>query len=334
METCRPWLQGLIRSIDASATLILLSDLCDDMSVVSRRRLRQVRYASCALLLILILDFLWSTQSSYPLPVSAPNPRALKNIGSVYIASTQWNSASLLQEHWIPNLLQTARDLKAANISVFVSIYENGSKDNTKDLLLDLKRTLDKDQIQNEITVNGTTHEQTIAQHTSSSGWLQTAYGREMRRIPYLATVRNEALKPLSTLAASGVMFDKLLFVNDVVFSVGDPRSSISIPSTEHRLCGQPSDIWTLLDTRRGDFAAACALDFVNPPWGWVTDRRSLAHPSGIYDDFATRDSNGNVLGSHLYPYFSSWSSKRAIMSGDVVPVQSCWNGLGNMTTL
>ena len=304
------------------------------MNVVSRRRLRQVRSALYALLLILVLDFLWSTQSSYPLPISVPNAQALNNISSVYIASTQWNSASLLQEHWIPNLLQVARDLKAANISIVISIYENGSTDDTKDLLVGLKRALDEDQIQNEITVDGTTHDQTIAHHTSPSGWLQTACGREMRRIPYLATVRNEALNPLSTLAASGVMFDKLLYVKDVVFTVGSPLSSVWISSTEDHSCGQPSDIWTLLNTRNGKYAAACVLDFVNPPWNWVTDQRSLANPSGIYDDFATRDSNGNVLGSHLHPYFSSWPSKKAVISGDVVPVQGCWNGLGNMTVI
>ncbi|KAL8964165.1 MAG: hypothetical protein Q9183_004647 [Haloplaca sp. 2 TL-2023] len=246
------------------------------------------------------MDFLWSTQSSYPLPFPVPKAQELNNISSVYIASTQWKSASLLQEHWIPNLLQVARDLKAATISVFISIYENGSIDETKYLLLGLKRALDEDQIQNQITVDGTTHDQIIAHDTSPSGYLQTAYGREIRCILYLATVRNEALKPPSTLAASGVMFDRLLYVNDVMFS--------------------PSDIWTLLDTRNGEYTAACALDFVNPPWGWVSDERSLAHPSRIYDDFATRDSNGNVLGSHLYPYFSSWSSKKAIMSGDTVP--------------
>ena len=85
----------------------------------------------------------------------------------------------------------------------------------------------------------------------------------------------------------------------------------------------------TLLNTRKGDYAAACGLDFLNPPWNWV-DRKSRGnHPPGMYDDFATRDSNGGTLGSHLYPYFSSRLSKKAIMAGREVPVQSCWNGMG-----
>lgn len=42
-----------------------------------------------------------------------------------------------------------------------------------------------------------------------------------MRRIPYLVHVRNQALEPLSGLAESGVVFDKTIYINDVVFSVG-----------------------------------------------------------------------------------------------------------------
>lgn len=48
-----------------------------------------------------------------------------------------------------------------------------------------------------------------------------------------------------------------------------------------------------------------------------------------MYDDFSTRDSNGDLLGSHPYPHFSSRRSKKAILSGDAIPVKSCWNGVG-----
>lgn len=82
-----------------------------------------------------------------------------------------------------------------------------------------------------------------------------------------------------------------------------------------------------LLNTRNGDYAAACGLDFMNPPWGHVSGPASR-HPPGTYDDFATRDSNGNVLISHLYPYFTFGRSKAALLSGEPIPVQSCWNGL------
>ena len=72
---------------------------------------------------------------------------------------------------------------------------------------------------------------------------------------------------------------------------------------------------------------------------GWSDSLCLLFHqltpntPIGIYDDFATRDSSGKSLGSHLYPYFSSQPSKNAVLSGQNIPVQSCWNGIGTAFT-
>ncbi|KAL8690868.1 MAG: hypothetical protein Q9218_003782 [Villophora microphyllina] len=221
-----------------------------------------------------------SIQSSYPALHLTPDAQSLEGVRSVYIASTQWNSGTLLQSYWIPSLLQLVKDLRAANISVFISIYENGSWDTTKSLLQQLRITLEDSNVQHQITIDDASHEQIIAQNASSSGWLKTSYGREMRRIPYLAN---------------------------------------------------SSDVINLLNTRKGKYAAACALDFLNPPWNRVDAKTRGLHPPGIYDDFATRDSNGDILGSHLYPYFSSGPSKKAIMSGQAVPVQSCWNGVGSV---
>lgn len=131
----------------------------------------------------------------------------------------------MLQDHWIPTLLQVVKELKAADISVFVSIYENGSWDDTKSILQQLRLTLEALDVQYEIVVDDTSHEQIIAdarsRNASDSGWLRTAYGREMRRISYLAGVRNEALKPLARLNGDGVRFDRILYINDVIFSVG-----------------------------------------------------------------------------------------------------------------
>ncbi|KAL8647135.1 MAG: hypothetical protein Q9210_005736 [Variospora velana] len=261
------------------------------MFLVSRRRPRIIRYFLFAVVIVPILDFLWSYH--------------------VFIASSVWNSGSLLQDHWIPSLLQVAGDLKAANISVFISIYENGSWDSTKSVLQQLKQTLEGKGIPHEIVIDDISHKEIIGKNASSVGWLSTAHGKEMRRIPYLATVRNEALKPLGSLTGSGTSFDKLVFINDVVFQ-------------------KAADVMTLLNTRDGKYAAACALDFLNPPWNRVDTKTKGLHPPGMYDDFATRDSDGNIIASHLYPYFSSRLSSRAMRLGNDVPVQSCWNGIGS----
>lgn len=71
----------------------------------------------------------------------------------------------------------------------------------------------------------------------------------------------------------------------------------------------------TLLRTRNGDYAAACSLDFSKPPQ--------------YYDTFALRDSEGHEPVTVIYPYFRSRASRKAIMANEAVPVQSCWNGMG-----
>ncbi|KAL8838792.1 MAG: hypothetical protein Q9176_004865 [Flavoplaca citrina] len=273
-----------------------------------RRRLRVTRFLLFAIALYVSLDLIFQAQWTYPALQTTTNAKDLKGLRSVYIASTQWNSASLLQDHWIPGLLQVVQELKAANIEVFVSIYENGSWDSTKSSLEQLRQTLRSLSIANRIVLDDKSHEYIIAHNESSYGWLRTAYGTEMRRIPYLADVRNEALKPLHEMTIAGEKFDKLVFINDVIFS--------------------PVDFWTLLNTRDGEYAAACALDFLNPPWNHVSAKVRGYHPPGMYDDFATRDSDGKILASHLYPYFSSALSRKALLSGYNVPVQSCWNGI------
>ncbi len=76
----------------------------------------------------------------------------------------------------------------------------------------------------------------------------------------------------------------------------------------------QTQDVITLLSTRSGDYAAACSLDFSKPPH--------------YYDTFALRDSDGDEAVTSTYPYFRSSTSRNALISGQPVPVQSCWNGI------
>ena len=191
-----------------------------------RRKSRVIRNLLLIASAFLLLDLFWKSQSRYPQLETTRSAQELTGIKNVYIASTQWNSGKLLQDHWVPSLLQVINDLTAANISVFVAVYENGSWDSTKSVLQRLKQTMEGLRVRHYINIDDTSHEETIARNASSFGWLDTAYGKEMRRIPYLAGVRNEALKPLSTLGKSGIKFDKLLYLNDVVFSVGRSRTS------------------------------------------------------------------------------------------------------------
>lgn len=137
----------------------------------------------------------------------------------IFIASTHWNNEAILRSHWNTAVLALAEHFGPEN--VYVSIYESGSWDNSKGALLDLNQSLDALGVQNTIVLDQTTHIDEIEKPPGALGWIDTPRGkRELRRIPYLARLRNKSLKPLELLAATGSKFDKILFLNDVVFTV------------------------------------------------------------------------------------------------------------------
>lgn len=137
----------------------------------------------------------------------------------IFIVGIHWNSEFILREHWIPALLALVKDIGPEN--VFVSIYESGSYDNTKAVLRVLDQFLDENGIPRKVVLDETTHADEISQTPSDSGWIEIPNGTtQLRRIPYLARLRNIAMQPMYELQNSNVVFDKVLFLNDVVFTV------------------------------------------------------------------------------------------------------------------
>lgn len=137
----------------------------------------------------------------------------------IYIASVNWNNEIILRSHWN----QAVRDLawKLGPENVYISIYESGSYDNTKGALMDLDADLERLGVPRTITLSHVTHEDEINAPPGDEGWIVTPQGRtEVRRIPYLSRARNLSLEPLYELAKQGITFDKILFLNDVVFTV------------------------------------------------------------------------------------------------------------------
>lgn len=126
-----------------------------------------------------------------------------------------------------------------------------------------------------------------------------------LKRIRWLAEVRNRALE---SLAASPTNFDKILFINDVIFSAQDAA----------RLLFGTRMVESAGGVKRTDYRAACALDFSNP--------------FKYYDTFATRDLEGYALGVPFYPWFTSagrGESRRDVLDGkNEVRVKSCWGGM------
>ncbi|EWC48789.1 hypothetical protein DRE_00094 [Drechslerella stenobrocha 248] len=219
-------------------------------------------------------------------------------IGKVYIAANHWISAKVLKPYWINGLLLLIQQLGPEN--VFVSIYENGSWDETPAMLRELDEILDKMGVARRVLIEAVTHREQVAelvaQGDDKPGWVMTSRGKkELRRIPVLAKLRNRLLEPLEQLQRQGRgAFDRILFLNDVVFTA--------------------QDVIRLLKTRNGNYTAACSVDFNKP--------------HQYYDTFALRDSYGREAPAQRFPFFASGESQEAMMDGRPVPVKSCWNGM------
>jgi hypothetical protein len=161
--------------------------------------------------------------------------------------------------------------------------------------LRELEGRLNELDVPHKIVLDPTTHQDEINEPPTENGWIQTPRGKkELRRIPYLSGLRNRSLEPLSNLYKNGTQYDKILFLNDVVFSI--------------------DQVLNLLATNDGDYAAACSLDFAKAP--------------AFYDTFALRDSEGHEAVMPTWPYFRSRNSRAALKARRPVPVRSCWNGM------
>ncbi|KAI9884310.1 MAG: hypothetical protein M1823_003896 [Watsoniomyces obsoletus] len=266
--------------------------------VFRRRRRFQWNYARLILFVIIIsiiLDYitLSRTFSRQEQHINDAPPPPLPLSDKIFIASTLWHSEVTLRSYWSEALLRLARDLGPENI--YVSIYGSSSFDDTHAALRDLDQELARLNVPRTVILDQRTHADEIAKPPSSEGWIRTSRGLvELRRIPYLSRLRNASLAPLYTQSAKGITYPKILFLNDVVFGTDDVRR--------------------LLDTRGGHYAAACSQDFSRPP--------------AFYDTFALRDSEGDPAITSTWPYFRSTVSRDALIRGDPVPVQSCWNGM------
>jgi hypothetical protein len=138
---------------------------------------------------------------------------------SVFIAAIHWNNEDILKSHWVSAVVDLAKQLGPDR--VFVSVQESGSWDDSKGALRLLGELLDKINVRHKIILDDKTHYDEINQTPGDSGWVMTPRGRvELRRIPYLARLRNLVLQPLDELASAGERFDEILFLNDVVFKV------------------------------------------------------------------------------------------------------------------
>lgn len=260
------------------------------------RRSSRNRYirASVLLFLAFALIDLFSISSHRSAAVRRAPTALVPSIASerIFLASIHWNNAAVLSSNWTTSLLSLTEKLGYEN--VYVSILESGSWDASKEVLKELDTALEKQGVGRKVTLSATTHKDEL-EKPMGEGWIDTPRGRrELRRIPYLSRLRNEVMKPLEQETEDGRGYSRVVWINDVVFTA--------------------EDVIELLNTRDGDYAAACSLDFARPP--------------AYYDTFALRDSEGDEAVTSTFPYFRSGASREAMMRGLPVPVQSCWNGI------
>lgn len=160
----------------------------------------------------------------------------------VYIASMHFNNGDVLRNHWNDAVVRLTEAFGPSN--VFVSIYESGSWDDSKEVLRDLAAELERRNVPHRVDISDVTHHDEMTREDKGDGWIDTPRNKkELRRIPYLARLRNKTIKDLLELHDKGVTFDKVLFLNDVIFTVW---------SALHALADVPTPTLTLeVDRRR-----------------------------------------------------------------------------------
>lgn len=183
------------------------------------RLMQRYRYIRAILFLVFLLFaadiplLSWSQFHQHVEPASHQSSQRL------FVASIHWNNEAILRDHWNEAVVKLVRLWGSDRI--YVSVYESGSWDDSKGALKLLDGKLKELGVSRKIVLDETSHATEVAKIPSSSGWIETPRGRrELRRIPYLSKLRNASLQPLAELASQGIKFDKILFLNDVVFEV------------------------------------------------------------------------------------------------------------------
>ncbi|KAH7115138.1 cryptococcal mannosyltransferase 1-domain-containing protein, partial [Dendryphion nanum] len=223
---------------------------------------------------------------------SEPGRANLRNEKIFIVSSLYEQNGEFTSGAWGQQVLKLVDLLGPDN--VYLSIYENNPDDLTRQSLLDFEHKLTCKTGNSTIFSEDFDMEQ-LPRVTLPNG------EKRIKRIAFLAEVRNRALAPLDKLDTE---FDRILYINDVNF---DPIEAAQL------LFATNVD-----DSGRASYSAACAVDFINP--------------FKFYDRFATRDLDGNRMGVPFFPWFtsagSSTSRRYTLANSDAIPVRSCWGGM------
>lgn len=153
-----------------------------------------------------------------PASVDGQKPR-------VFIASIHRNTEKILRGGWTRAVVDLVEYLGPDN--VYVSIYESGSVvDDTKVALGELDMMLEHLKVARNITLDPLDQLEEVARivEQKEDNWIWTPRDKyELRRIPYLANIRNGVMAELYEQEKQGHKYDYVLWINDVVFNVSLP---------------------------------------------------------------------------------------------------------------
>ena len=236
-----------------------------------------------AILVLLICQVLFNASYTSP-PSFFADPDE-----TVFIAANIIKG-DLISGAWGKSLLELVEEI--GRDRVFVSIYGGPTKE-----LRELEEKLEG------VNKNIVSEEEEPIDLRFMKGTQLPTGEWKIKRIAYLAEVRNKVLKPFE--GRMEKRYDKVLFINDVFFS--------------------PKDAMRLLwgtnvnkETGKAEYKAVCGADFVTS-WKY-------------YDTYATRDMEGYSLGVPIFPWFANegeaMSRKDVIAGKDAVRVKSCWGGM------
>uniref|UniRef100_A0A0G4FEF2 Glycosyltransferase family 69 protein n=1 Tax=Chromera velia CCMP2878 TaxID=1169474 RepID=A0A0G4FEF2_9ALVE len=178
-----------------------------------------------------ILSFVWIHTSGLG---GTPETAGLHG-RTVFVGVNYYESEEILPQS-LSSLLGLVRVLGDRGARVFISVYESGSRDKTKEILADFDRELGSRGIERSVVLD------------EEPGWWHLWRQRRNEtanetythaRVRFLAHYREHVLAPLKS---GNVTADFVLFLNDVLFN--------------------PEDAERLLLTDSFDWDAVCAMDF------------------------------------------------------------------------
>ncbi|KAI9641419.1 hypothetical protein NHQ30_010222 [Ciborinia camelliae] len=247
------------------------------------RRICKPTYIFIFFILFLCWQVIFNASYTNPPKFSIPNDE------KVFIAANIVDP-ELIDGVWGDNLVALVEAIGKER--AFVSVYGG-----PKDSLERLERRLNGVQKKMVAEVDDAIDLSTLHRVTLPSGHTR------VKRIEFLADVRNKALDPITSGNVTE-KYERVLFLNDVIFEVE----------------GAMRLLWgtNVNEKGRAEYKAVCGADFIT---SWK-----------FYDTYATRDTEGYSIGLPIFPWFGGKgesTSRNDVLAGkDAVRVKSCWGGI------